>query len=261
MPGFRSFLCSRLLLLKAAKKPVSKGAQGMLSAGSAWAGLRRTENGQGKGGSHTPTLRTSMEISPKAKWKWLLDYPPFGWIICTIASIHYWGEPGGVCAVLGVPEWPCGGADYSLCVEKEDIWLSFLFSLWFSGACSLACGWNPYWRACHCWWFFWKTWIQTEASLFISKAVQNPYLPLSLPAFPFGAWGSPPAQHSSSPLSHPHATWPHPPIPSHKKDRCQHSCRGPRVWAGKTMRRAENETERRNPRSGLWESWRIHPWN
>lgn len=56
MPGFRSFLCSRLLLLKAAKKPVSKGAQGMLSAGSAWAGLRRTENGQGKGGKwRSPT--------------------------------------------------------------------------------------------------------------------------------------------------------------------------------------------------------------
>lgn len=27
----------------------------------------------------------------------------FGWIICTIASVHYWGEPGGVRTVLGVP--------------------------------------------------------------------------------------------------------------------------------------------------------------
>lgn len=53
--------------------------------------------------SHTPTLSLSVESSPEAKWKWLLDYPPFGWIICTIASVHYWGEPGGVWTVLGVP--------------------------------------------------------------------------------------------------------------------------------------------------------------
>lgn len=114
--------------------------QGMPSAGSARAGLRRTENGLGKGadgealrtsrnsthrhlpsasghtaagdsfpecslpgavprphrappiwqgGPHTPTLRRSMDTSPKAKWKWLLDYPPVGWIICTIASDRY----------------------------------------------------------------------------------------------------------------------------------------------------------------------------
>lgn len=48
------------------------------------------------GGSHaTPTLRRSKDASPKATRKWVLDYPPFGCIICTIASVHYGGEPGG----------------------------------------------------------------------------------------------------------------------------------------------------------------------
>lgn len=42
-----------------------------------------------QGGPHPPTLRMSTGTSPRAKQKWLLDYPPFGWIICTIASVHY----------------------------------------------------------------------------------------------------------------------------------------------------------------------------
>lgn len=56
--------------------------------------------------------RIQSEASPKAKWKWLLDYPPFGWIICTIASVHYRGQPGGVWTVLGVPnDLVCGGRE------------------------------------------------------------------------------------------------------------------------------------------------------
>lgn len=56
-----------------------------------------------QGGPHTPTLRRSMDTSPKAKWKWLLDYPPCGRIICTAASDYCCGGPGGAGTVLGVP--------------------------------------------------------------------------------------------------------------------------------------------------------------
>lgn len=128
-------------------------SQGMPSAGAAWAGPRRTENGpmqkpcahpgtacvgtcplpvaaqlletaslraacpgpcpdptvhpgSGRGAHtrpHSLTLRRSMDTSPKAKWKWLLDYPPCGRIICTAASDHCCGGPGGAGTVLGVP--------------------------------------------------------------------------------------------------------------------------------------------------------------
>lgn len=56
-----------------------------------------------QGGSLTPALRTSLETSPQATGKWLLDYPPFGPMICAAASVHYRAEPGGVWTVLGVP--------------------------------------------------------------------------------------------------------------------------------------------------------------
>lgn len=88
--------------------------------------------------------------------------------------------------------------------------------------------------------FAWKTSIQTEASLSISKAVQNPYLPLrQAPRVVLGG----PLLHSTVPRPQPTHMPPGctPLPPSHKKNRCQ-------LQGVSCLNQEENE--RQNPRSG-----------
>ena len=92
--------------------------------------------------------------------------------------------------------------------------------------------------------FSWKTSIQTEVRLSISKAVQSPYLPLRLPGSRWGAWGAS-CTVLLSPLTDP-------PPPSHEKDRCQHSRRSD-VWAKEEMEAEASVRAWGSPR----EAWEL----
>ena len=206
-----------------------------------------------RGGSHTPKLRMSTETSPKAKWKWLLDYTPFGWIICTIASVHYWGEPGGSGLSLEFQDDLVESWLQSVCGKRRCLTVisslslvqrSLIFGLWL----------DP---------------ILKSLSLLVIFLGRPQFRPKQ--AFPLAKlcririclWDfqaprvvrGGPLLHSTPPRPQPTHMPPGctPLPPSHKKNRCQHSCMGSHVWTRKRMRgRIQGQ--------GLGESWRSHLW-